>query len=103
MVRTIQGGKIRNIRNLIIDTLEDVTPLAVCIHVCTNDISNGKNIQMIIEDMQNLIELIKRQGIVPIITLVTQNDKHASRVNAVNSSLIKMISANNEIIQKQIL
>ena len=80
MVRTLQGGKIKNIRNLIIDTLEDVTPLAACVHVCTNDISNGKNKETIIEDMQSLIELIKRQGIGPIISLVTpRNDKPASR------------------------
>ena len=53
---------------------------------CTNDISNVKNIQAIIEDMQSLIELIKLQGIVPISSLVPpRNDK-----NAVNSSYIYM-------------
>ena len=42
MIRSISGGKIKNIRNLIIDALEDVTPDTIIIHVSTNDISSGK-------------------------------------------------------------
>ena len=36
-----------NIRNLIIDALEDVTPDTIIIHVSTNDISSGKSINTI--------------------------------------------------------
>ena len=42
MIRSLSGGKIKNIRNLIIDALEDVTPDTIIIHVSTNDISSGK-------------------------------------------------------------
>ena len=58
MVRSL-GGKIKNIKNLIIDALEDVTPQAICIHVSTNDIADGRNVDTIKEDMENLIVLVK--------------------------------------------
>ena len=91
MVRSLSGGKIKNIRNLIIDTLEDVTPEAILVHVSTNDISNGKNADTIAEDMENLVSMIDRQGIIPVISLVIpRNDKHATKVDSVNRALIEM-------------
>ena len=85
----VRCGKIKNIKNLIIDMLEDVKPNAVCVHVATNDISSGRSIDEILIDMENLVELIQRQGIVPVISLITQRaDKYASKVEIVNKRLI---------------
>ena len=71
--------------------LEDVKPEAICIHVSTNDINDGKSVEDITHDMEILINLIQRQGIVPIISLVTQrSDKHASKVDIVNKKLIRL-------------
>lgn len=89
MVRSHVGGKIKNIKNLIIDMLEDVKPNAVCIHVATNDISSGRSIDEIVIDMENLVDLIQRQGIVPVISLITQRaDKFSSKVEIINKRLI---------------
>ena len=45
MVRSQQGGKVKNIKNLMIDLLDDgVKPQALCYHVGTNDISAGRNV-----------------------------------------------------------
>ena len=88
MVRSIQGSKIKNIRNLIIDCLEDVTPTAICIHASTNDIGSGKSVEEIASEMKELVEMVQRQGILPIISLVTiRNDKHAEKVGLVNERL----------------
>lgn len=91
MVRSLQGGRIKNIKNLCIDMLEDVTPDAICVHVSTNDISDGRSVEDIITDMENIICLIQQQGIVPIISLVIQRmDRHASKVDIVNKKLIRL-------------
>ena len=91
MVRSLQGGRIKNIKNLVINMLEDVKPEAICIHVSTNDINDGRSVGDITHDMEILINLIQRQGIVPIISLVTQrSDKHASKVDVVNKRLIRL-------------
>ena len=89
MVRSLRGGKIKNIKNLIIDTLEDVDkPDALCIHVSSNDIGNGRSIEEIGTDMEYLITLVKRQGIEPILSMVvTRNDKYADKVRLVNERL----------------
>ena len=89
MVRSHVGGKIKNIKNLILDLLEDVKPNAVCAHVATNDISSGRSIDEILIDMENLVDLIQRQGIVPVISLLTQRaDKYDSKVEIVNKRLV---------------
>ena len=91
MVRSLQGGKIKNIKNLLIDTLEDVSPEAVCIHVSTNDISSGRSVEAITADMENLISLIHNQGKTAILSLfITRNDKHAEKVKVVNDKLIEL-------------
>ena len=89
MVRSHVGGKIKNIKNLMLDVLEDVKPNAVCFHVATNDISSGRSIDEIVCDMENLVDLIQRHGIVPVISLLTQrSDKYSSKVEIVNKRLI---------------
>lgn len=91
MVRSQQGGKIKNIKNLMIDILEDVSPDAICIHVATNDINGGRSVNEIIQDMENLIMLIQRQGIVPVFSLVTRRaDKYSSKVDIINNRLIQL-------------
>ena len=37
MVRSLQGAKIKNVKNLINDLLEDVKPEAIWIHASTNE------------------------------------------------------------------
>ena len=78
MVRSQQGGKIKNITNLMIDLLEDgVTPRAICYHAGTNDLGSGKSIADIRSELENLVKLTRDQGIVPIISLVNERvDKH---------------------------
>ena len=56
MLRSLQGGRIKNIKNLIIDMLEDVKPEAICIHVSTNDINDGRSVEDITHDMEILIK-----------------------------------------------
>lgn len=90
MVRTLRGGKIKNIKNLIIDTLEDCInkPDALCIHVSSNDIGNGRSIDDIEKDFENLINLVKRQDIQPIVSMVIiRKDKYANKVEEVNYRL----------------
>ena len=68
--------------------MEDVTPTAICIHVSTNDIGSGKSVDEIIAEMEDLVKLIQRQDIVPIVSLVTvRDDKHAGKVDFVNERL----------------
>ena len=91
MVRSHEGGKIKNIKNLTIDMIEDVKPDVVCVHAATNDISNGRSVDEIVLDMEYLVNLIKQQGILPIISLLTQRaDKHASKIGIVNKRLIRL-------------
>ena len=91
MVRSLQGGKIKNIKNLMIDMLEDVKPDAICYHVATNDISTGKGNDVIVQEMKRLIRLTQEQGIVPVISLVTKRtDRYASKVAELNNLLIDL-------------
>ena len=87
MVRSLRGGKIKNIKNLIIDTLEDITkPDAICIHVSSN--GNGRSVDDIEEDLENLITMVKRQGIQPIMSMVVKrNDRYGYKVREVNQRL----------------
>ena len=90
MIRSLRGGKLKNIKNLMIDALEDIDnkPDAICIHVSTNDIGAGRDIDNIVEDFENLIILIKRQGIEPLISLLTvRNDKYGHKVKIMNERL----------------
>ena len=76
MVRSVQGSKLKNIINLVIDTLEDVTLSAICIHAGTNDVSNGITVDQISEEMENLIRMIMKRGIHIIVSLLThRNDR----------------------------
>ena len=88
MVRSIQGSKIKNIKNLVIDCLEDVKPAAICLHVCTNDIGAGRSIDQILNEMEELVSMIQRQGILAIVSLVTvRDDKFSEKVELVNERL----------------
>lgn len=99
MVRSHVGGKIKNIKNLMLDLLEDVKPNAVCFHVATNDISSGRSIEEIVCDIENLVDLLQRQGVVPVISLLTpRSDKFATKVEIINKRLI--ILCNHENITK---
>ena len=65
-----------------IDCLEDVTPSAICVHVATNDIDQ------IINEMEDLVKMIQRQGIMAIVSLVTvRDDKYSEKVRLVNERL----------------
>ena len=92
MVRSLQGGKVKNIKNLMIDMLEDGgEPDAICFHVGTNDIGVGKSIHDIMDELENLVKLTQRQGIVPVISLVTERtDKFSSKVNQLNELIIQL-------------
>ena len=92
MVKSLSGGKIKNIKNLIIDTLEEINkPDALCIHVSSNDIGNGRNIDDIEKDFENLISLVKSQQIQPILSMVIKrNDKYGYKVGEVNDRLRKL-------------
>ena len=91
MVRSLQGAKIKNVKNLINDLLEDVKPEAICIHASTNDINDDKSIDEIVSEMGILIKVIQNKGIVPIILLITtRNDKHVAQVNITNKKLIHL-------------
>ena len=92
MVRALRGGKIKNIKNLIIDTLEDIKkPDLLCIHVSANDIGDGRSVETIVTDLENLITIVQRQGIIPVMSMVTiRNDKHGYKVRVVNERLRKL-------------
>ena len=71
--------------------MEDVTPQAVCVHVSTNDISRNTDLEKIVAEMENLIVLIKDQGIQPIVSLVIpRNDKHGYKVKLINEMLMSI-------------
>ena len=63
MVRSVQGSKIKNIRNLVIDCLEDLQqlPAAICVHVGTNDIDSGKGVGQISAEMEDLVIMIQKK------------------------------------------
>ena len=85
MVRSQRGGKVKNIKNLMIDLLEDVT------HVGTNDIGAGKSVNDIQQELRNLIILTKPQGIVPIISLLTKRtDNFAGKVEHMNNLIVEL-------------
>ena len=85
MVRSQRGAKIKNIKNLMIDMIEDVTPTAICYHVGTNEISSDKELREIKDEFRELLLLTERQGIIPILSLATaRSGRYASRVNELN-------------------
>ena len=92
MVRPYRGGKIKNIKNMIMDVLDDkVEPTAICIHASTNDIGSGRHIEDIVGDMENLLKLIQGKGIMPIISLPTvRNDKFSQKINVLNGQLVQL-------------
>ena len=92
MVRPYRGGKVKNVKNLIIDILEDdVKPTAICIHASTNDIGSGKSVDNIVVDIENLINLVQNQGIMPILSLPTvRNDKFLQKINVLNGHLVEL-------------
>ena len=67
MLWPLQGAKIKNVKNLINDLLEDVKPEAICIHASTNDINDDKSIDGIVGEMGILIKVIQNKGIVSVI------------------------------------
>ena len=92
MVRPYRGGKVKNVKSLIIDILEDdVKPTAICIHASTNDIGSGKSVDNIVVDIENLINLVQNQGIMPILSLPTvRNDKFLQKINVLNGRLVEL-------------
>ena len=91
MVRSLQGAKIKNVKNLINDLLEDVKPESICIHASTNDINDDNSIDGIVNEMGILIKVIQNKGIVSIISLITtRNDKHVAKVTITNKKLIQL-------------
>ena len=88
MVRSVQGSKLKNIKNLILDCLEDVDPAAICIHAGTNNIGSGDGIEEIVSEYKELVSLLLGRGILPIISMITvRNDKHSEMVDLVNERL----------------
>ena len=72
MVRPYRGGKVKNIRSLILDVLDDgVRPTAICVHAATNDIGSGRSIDEVVGETEALIKLIKEKEAMPIISLPT--------------------------------
>ncbi len=91
MVRPLNGAKIKNIKNLVIDMLEDVSPKAICVHASSNDIGDGKTVEQINDELENLLMLIQSQGIIPIFSLLTnRKDKYNDKVNVINRKIIEL-------------
>ena len=97
MVRSQRGGKVKNIKNLMIDLLEDTMevvgkyPEAICFHVGTNDISSGKSTNDIKKELSYLLRLTQRQGIVPVMSLLTRRtDKCSDKVYHLNQVIVDL-------------
>ena len=96
MVRPYRGGKVKNIKNLIFDVLDDnIKPTAICIHASTNDIGSGRNVEDIVGDLENLIKLVTEGGMMPILSLPTvRTDKFSQKINVLNSHLVQLCKRN---------
>ena len=91
MVRGVQGSKIKNIKNLVLDKLEDVTPAAVCVDAGTNDIINVSSVEQIVSEIDNLARMLLSRGIhvkVPLLTI--RNDRFSQKVHDVNIKLVEL-------------
>ena len=91
MVRSQRGGKVKNIKNLMIDLIEDVKPDAICFHVGTNDINSRKSTLEIRKEIEYLIKLTQRQGILPVLSLITKRtDKYGGKVDELNQVIVDL-------------